>query len=524
MDIKKRYDNLASEKSTYLDVARQVSRLTLPKVMPPEGSQNTAQRLPTPFQSIGGRGVKTLSSKLLLTMFPSGTPFFRYTIDQLELHSINKEIEELSAQLGSLGDSPEIQAIAQQLNDKKTFIGDIRKTLSRFEKKIISVIEEHKIKNTIFTGLRDLIVTGGICIHISEDFKSKVFNLDNYVCDRDREGNIKEIITREKVFAASLSEDRKPEEGDSTGEVWIYTHVTLVDDMWNIQEYINNIPTVNATSPLEALPFIIPKLDIMTGENYSFGYAYDSLGDLITLEGLTRANAQAAAAAARILWMVKPNSMTKIRQLQKTKNGGFLTGNAGDVEALQLNKGADLRVAQTEIVRLTEELKSAFLMYLQRKAERVTATEHNYQAQELNTEMGGVYSVLSSEIQLPLVKIIEFYLRKKGQVPDLPSNVKPSIVTGADAIGRNADATNLMNYVSTLGQLGMGQYINNEEIANRLAGSLLIETDGLIKSNAEVQAEQQAQQQAQMQADMAKAAAAPIANNATKNLGEENNE
>lgn len=524
MDIKQRYESLTSEKTTYLQRAREVSRLTIPHVMPQESTQNTARTLPTPFQSIGGRGVSTLSSKVWMTMFPSGTPFFRYEIDQLELHQVNTEIEQLSAQLTALGDSPEVQAITEQLNDRKTFIGDVKKTLSRFEKKVISVIEEHNIKNYILDSLKHDFITGNTCIHINEKFKTKVFSLDNYACDRDREGNIKEIITREKVVASSIEDSKRPEEEDTTKEFWIYTHVIQEDEMWVAREYINDILTSTAKFPLNALPFIVPRFNMMTGENYNYGYVAEFLGDLITLEGLERAIVQAAAAAAKVKWMVKPNSMTKIRQLQNTKNGGFVLGNAGDIEPLQLNKGADLRVAQQEAERLTIQLQQAFLMQLQRKGERVTATEHQLQASEMDTALGGLYSQLAAEIQLPLVNIITFYLRKSGDLPELPNGVKPSIITGADAIGRNADATNLMNYVSTLGQLGMGQYINNEEIANRLAASLLIETDGLIKSNAEVQAEQAAQQQAQMQADMAKAAAAPIANNATKNIGEENNE
>ena len=50
----------------------------------------------------------------------------------------------------------------------------------------------------------------------------------------------------------------------------------------------------------------------------------------------------------------------------------------------------------------------AFLLHtaIQRDAERVTAQEIRYMAEQLETAMGGVYSLLSQEFQLPLVKIL----------------------------------------------------------------------------------------------------------------------
>ena len=543
MSARQRFESLTSQKETYLQRAREASRLTLPHIMPFEHSQNTTQTLPTPFQSVGAMGVNTLSSKLLLTMFPSGTPFFKYEIDQLEMHKINQEIDQLSAQLVALGDSPQTQEIAAQLSDRKTFEGDIKKSLSRFEKKVISIVEEHNIKNSMLTALQQLLVTGNVCIHISENFKTKVFNLDNFACDRDREGNIKELITREKVFSQSIPQDKRPgnsdhnsdhkEDGktshntshgrdDSNKEVWIYTHITRVDDEWIVKEVIGDTISSIARFPLNSLPFIVPRMNMMVGENYNYGFVTELLGDLITLEGLQKAIVQGAAAASKILWLVKPNSMVKIRQLQNTRNGGFITGNAGDIEALQLNKQADLAVAQQQAQLISRQLSAAFLMNIavQREGERVTATEINRLATDLDTRLGGLYSILAAEIQLPLVNIITFYLNKSGDLPTLPNNIRPSIVTGVDAIGRNADANNLLNYVSTLNQIGMSQFINKEELANRLAASLLIETDGLIKSEQEVQAEQAAAQQAQLQSSLAEKSVSAIANNATKNISE----
>ncbi|WP_416142518.1 portal protein [Escherichia coli] len=43
---------------------------------------------------------------------------------------------------------------------------------------------------------------------------------------------------------------------------------------------------------------------------------------------------------------------------------------------------------------------------VQRTGERVTAEEIRYVASELEDTLGGVYSILSQELQLPLVRVL----------------------------------------------------------------------------------------------------------------------
>ena len=41
-------------------------------------------------------------------------------------------------------------------------------------------------------------------------------------------------------------------------------------------------------------------------------------------------------------------------------------------------------------------------------------------AQELETALGGVYSILSQEFQMPLVKLILNNLQSQGKMPKMP--------------------------------------------------------------------------------------------------------
>ncbi|MBX9279900.1 portal protein, partial [Klebsiella pneumoniae] len=76
--------------------------------------------------------------------------------------------------------------------------------------------------------------------------------------------------------------------------------------------------------------------------------------------------------------------------------------------------------------------------------ERVTAEEIRYVASELEDTLGGVYSILSQELQLPLVRVLLKQLQATQQIPELPKEaVEPTISTGLEAIGRGQDLDKL---------------------------------------------------------------------------------
>ena len=82
-----KYENMAAGRETYLTRARRSAELTIPTLMPPSG-HSSATEYPTPYQSVGARGVNNLASKLLLTLLPPNSPFFRLTIDDYDLAAL----------------------------------------------------------------------------------------------------------------------------------------------------------------------------------------------------------------------------------------------------------------------------------------------------------------------------------------------------------------------------------------------------------------------------------------------------
>ena len=238
--------------------------------------------------------------------------------------------------------------------------------------------------------------------------------------------------------------------------------------------------------------------------NYGRGHCETFEGDLKSLEGLTRAILEGSSASSKMLFMVAPNGTTNPSAIAKSPNGAIIEGNSQDVTVLQANKFADFRVALETMQRIEQRLQFAFLLNasVQRQAERVTATEVQLVANELNDALGGVYGILTTEFQLPYITTKLAMLRKQKLLPNLPKEiVKTKIIVGMEQLGRATDRLKLLQFMTdlsnTLGADRLAQYINVDEAIKKFAISNGIETQGLIKGQEQIQQEQQQAQQQQ---------------------------
>jgi hypothetical protein len=485
-----RYRELETDREPFLNRARECAKYTIPSLIPPDGHNGTS-KLRTPFQGIGARGVNNLSSKLLITLLPPNSPFFRLNI----------------------ADSAYDEADVDE--DMQT---EVEQALAKQERVVMSDIETSADRVSVFEGLKHLLVGGNVLLH-DEDDGLRVFHLDRFVCRRDPMGNPLEIIVHETVSPDALPEDfykkikRKlkttNDKKGSAKTLSIYTHVQRKQDKWTVyQECLGErVPDTAGTYPLDACPWIPLRLNRIEGEDYGRSYVEEYLGDLKSLEALMQAIVEGSAAAAKLLFLVDPNGTTRAKTIEKAPNCAVREGRADDVSILRTDKFPDFRVTFQVIEMLTERLSFAFLLNtsIQRNAERVTAEEVRYMAGELEDALGGIYSILTQEFQLPYVRRKMVKLQKQGVLPALPKDlVKPTITTGLEALGRGHDRNKLVNYLTTLGQaLGpdvLKTYVNVDEAAARLALSDGIETDGLIKTKEEIaQQEQTMQMQAMMQ-------------------------
>lgn len=205
---------------------------------------------------------------------------------------------------------------------------------------------------------------------------------------------------------------------------------------------------------------------------------------------------------SKVVFLVRKNGQTRLKDISKAENGDVKYGSADDVTTLQAEKRADFAVIRETYRDIEAELAKAFLLNssVSRDAERVTATEIRVMARELEDTLGGVYTVLSQEFQLPFIKIFTQRLEKSGKLQKLPvGSVSPAIITGLSALGRTDDLDRLLQFVEIISQVpGAAERLNTDTFIERTATSLFIDMDGLIKTADQIREEQQAAQQQQL--------------------------
>lgn len=496
MKLSHRYDQLAPTRNTYLNKARECALYTLPFLFPPEGnSEGTIY--PTPWQSLGARCTTNLAAKLLLALFPPNSPFFKLSLDDFAL-------EKLTAQKGMRG--------------------EVEKALNKIERAVITELEATASRPHLFEALKQLIVGGNALLIVGKNNKQRVIKLTNFVVKRDPSGNPLEIVTKECVSPLELRPEvraavqaAKPDK-DLTAEktVDVFTLWRLTDTGWESYQEIKDVrvPGSDGNFPKDKCPARPLRWSAIDGEDYGRGMVEEYLGDFKSLEGLQKAIVLGAAAASKVLFLVNPNGTTKKETLAKAPSGAIENGNAEDVTVLQMEKYNDFRVALEARNDLQRSLSMSFLLNsaVQRDGERVTAEEIRFMAQEIEAGLGGVYSTLSQDLQLPLVTILMSNMERDARLPTLPKGVvRPTIVTGIEAIGRGNDQNRikglLQDIAETIGPEGLAQWIHTGEVIKRLGVSRQVDMEGLVKTEDEVA---QAMQQQQMAA-LAERAAPQVA-------------
>ena len=480
VSAKERFTKLDGDRQNVLDRARDCSKLTIPSILPDEDSDETTA-LVTPYQALGSRLVNNLASKLLLSLLPPNTSFFRLIVDD--------EIKE------------DIQA-----QDPK-ILSEVEAKLVQAEQTILKQIEREALRVPTFEAIKDLIVTGN-ALSVKTKDNLKNYKLDNYVVSRDFRGNVLEIVTKETTVKETLPDNIKEqlkEEATDGSKICIYTRVVLKDNTWHEYQYVDDIYVDNSytTFTKDKFPYIPLRWTSINGENYGRGLVEQYIGDFRSLEGLYQMLVESSAVMARIVFGLRPGSQMDLDELNDASNGEFIFGDLEqDISVLRVEKGGDLQVPLNMVQDLIRRLEQAFLVAssVARESERTTATEIRYMASDLEQALGGVYSILSLEYQRPLAKML---LSQSG-INLKQLGVEAVIVTGIEALGRNAELDKLRQFNALLHELGTPdqilQRINIDAYIAMMGNALELDTKPLIKSQEQIQQEQaMMQEQALMQ-------------------------
>ena len=499
-----RYHGMRADREDFLDMARRCAALTLPYLLTEDGHTNGG-RLQQPYQSLGSKGVNALSSKLMLSLFPIQTSFFKLQINDAEI----ADVPELT---------PEVRS-------------EIDMNLSKMEKMVMQQMAESSDRVQLTAAMKHLIVTGNVLIFAGKK-ALKVYPLDRYVIERDGDGNVIEIITRELVDRSLLpAEFQKKQallEGNNSNAVGedgpkfgvaqgkggrndaeVYTVCKLVDGQhrWHQECDGKEIKGSRSSSPLKHSPWLPLRFNVVDGESYGRGRVEEFFGDLSSLDALTRSLIEGSAAAAKVVFMVSPSATTKPASLARAGTGAIIQGRAEDVSVVQAGKAADFRTVQEMIRDLSQRISDAFLILNVRQSERTTATEVREVQMELDRQLSGIYGSLTVELLTPYLNRKLHLMQRSKQLPSLPKGlVMPTVVAGLGGVGRGEDRAALIEFMQTVGQAmgpeALQQFIDPTEFLKRLAAASGIDTLNLVKSPETMAQEQQQAQQQQMMASL----------------------
>lgn len=357
--VKQEYNELMSYRNQRTEMAKACAELTVPALFPP---LNVAKDyiFPKPYQSIGSRGVNNLAAKLMLTLFPPTQTLFRLEIPSETLDKLGVQSR-----------------------------GEVEKGFRRVEKAVSLQIQTSGAISSLYEGIKQILVAGNVLFHVMPERGIKVIRLSNFVVKRDTEGNILKIITMEKIDFRTLdieiqnyvrSNQAKgvveDEESDER-EVELYTDIERVSiDKWKVYQEVDGVILDTKKSSTgyysnDELPFIVGIYALTHGEDYARSFVEEVIGDLLSLEGLSRVILEGSQALARMLFLVNPGSTLDPSEVERAENLACLSGKDGDIVPVHINKAADLQVSAQTAQELKNNLAQAFLLSSVRSAERV---------------------------------------------------------------------------------------------------------------------------------------------------------
>jgi len=490
-----RYESLRSGRQQFLDAAREAAALTIPYLMTEEGF-GEGEKLPIPWQSLGAKGCNVLSSKLMLSLFPLNTSFFKLSINEQELAAL-PEI------------TPDIRS-------------EVDLTLSKMERTIMQQISESSDRVILYSAMRHLVVTGNVLLFAGKKHL-KLYPLNRFVVDRDGNGEILHIVTKEHIHRSLLPKEfQKLPDGvpniNSAGEdgvkhgvagsdaedATVFTHCELKDGSHKWYQECDGkiLPNSQGSSPKNISPWICCRFNITDQESYGRSRVSEYQADLQSLDGLMQSMVEGSATMAKVVFAVSPSSVTKPQALARASTGSIISGRADDVSVIATNKQADFRTVREMIEILTQRISDAFLILSPRQSERTTATEISAVQQELNEQLSGVYGNLTVTLLTPYLNRKLHILQRNKSIPQLPKGlISPVVVAGLNSLGRQQDKVALMEFMNTvaqsLGAEALAQYIVPTEVLKRLAAASGIETLNLIKDQSTMDQEMAQMQQQQ---------------------------
>lgn len=495
-----RLDGLRSGMMSRLE---RLAQLTIPSVLPPAHYNQEQEQLTNGHNSLGAQAATHLTNKIMLAAFAPSRPFMRLDIETREKHKL-----------------------MEMLQVEEDVITDV---LTIGEAEALKELEKAGQRQNLFELVTHLVCVGNILMDLSGDTLN-VVTIRDYVVRRNAKGQVVCIIIRECYRIDELEDDVKAiyrqrfpnKRDDETAHV--YTWVKKKGSKYHANVWVDDIELPSEFSSVhteENLPWRPLVWRLPAKQHYGVGRAEDFANDLAEHEVLSRALSEGAVLSSSFKWGANPGGITRPEDVVGSPNGQIIPAAKDDLFLIYANIGQQLSTVQGIRSDVARRIGQGFLMNsaVTRDAERVTAEEIRIQAMELEASLGGNYSRIAMDIQQPL----SHWLLKRSKVEIKGTKIEPVIITGLDALSRNADRERMMVFLNDVTLLDSIQPNTRMKLRERniiadMAAGAGVERGRYVASEQEIMAAQQ-EAQAQQTNQLAEAAAMDAAaENATKEV------
>ncbi len=493
------------KKNALLTRCEKYAGFTLPHICTPVGYNESSEELQTDWQALGAQAVNNLANKLILALFAPSRPFFRLECPPDLLKKLGMTSEELAGKL------------------------------SQAEKASVRRLENMAVRPKIYEAVKHLIITGN-CLMIlgkKDGVPMRVLGLKRFSVKRSMSGKVIQIVIHEKVRFDELDKDVRDElkasadaryataDVNDPGKCPEVAYYKLIQ--WDgVSNYLETVHVDDFTLgdkftskwTDETLPYRVLTWELADENDYGTGLVEQFAGDFAALSTLSEAQVKAAILASEFRWLVNPAGQTSPTDLEESDNGSAIPGVEGDIVPLVTGTGNALQYIDVVEQKYVNRIGRGFLLgsSVIRQAERVTAEEVRLQANELETSLGGVYSRLAVDFQLP----IAFWLVKQSGAELKGTGIEPTVITGLDALSRNSDLEALKLCLQDLAIIGgmspQTQFVlKMDAIASAIFAGRGVNAEAYVKSPEQQKADLENEQQMRLAEQVARPVAAAVA-------------
>ena len=490
MTSKQLFDKLKAKRSRHEEIWELSAQYTLPHVYM---SDEDRERGIEPEDliigdSIGAECLSNLGSQILKIAFPAQGTFFTVTAKK------NAEL------LGGLSDSQR-DTIYRKV-EEASMLGLYKRGL-------------HSQKTPM---MQKMLALGDTIYSVPKVKKEKIQVYDNndVVIKRTRNGVVSDVIVKEKTEYRFLSESAKMqlrEKGrqfrHDSDEVCMYTHEYLNNDdkyslTYSIDDVQLDMPENFVTS--SGRKFQVSSLTTVRGSHYGTGIVTQYLSLIHKANVYADTATDTAVAGSLVNWAVHPNANVRPEEWANREQGEPFGVKPDDIKAITADVGTHLQITQIMYAEIVRTLSRVFLLpqAVQRDAERVTAQEIRMIASRLEETHAGLYATIAEGLQRTLADIGMSLINDEELTPYL-DELEVNLVTAMEAMSKGLELDNMLASLGDTTILNsvppqIAETLKLPEITSTIFNNRNVNADKYIKSQEEIEAEQERQAELQAKA------------------------